>query len=200
MNNLQTLLNQFVIDPDNDYNNLCLAKYYHSIGQTASAVSYYTRTAERTEDQTLMYACLLAASDCFHSQGCRNDSVKGLLQSAIALCPKRPEGYFLLSRFYERVQNWYDSYLISSIGIAVSDFDCKPLPLIVDYPGKYGVLFEKAISSWHCGLCDESRDLLIDLKENYDLDEIHARAVDNNLRTIGFGSFMLNDKFKLIIA
>ena len=184
MNNLQTLLNQFVIDPENDYNNLWLAKHYHSIGQTASAISYYIRTAERTEDQTLMYACLLTASDCFHSQGCRNDSVKGLLQSAIALCPKRPEGYFLLSRFYERVQNWYDSYLISSIGIVVSDFDCEPLPLIVDYPGKYGVLFEKAISSWHCGLCDESRDLLIDLKENYDLDEIHIEAVNKNIAII----------------
>ena len=81
MNNLQTLLNRFVIDPENDYNNLWLAKHYHSIGQTASAISYYIRTAERTEDQTLMYACLLTASDCFHSQGCRNDSVKGLLQS-----------------------------------------------------------------------------------------------------------------------
>lgn len=184
MNNLQTLLNRFVIDPENDYNNLWLAKHYHSIGQTASAVSYYTRTAERTEDQTLMYACLLAASDCFYSQGCRNNSVKGLLQSAIALCPKRPEGYFLLSRFYERVLNWYDSYLISSIGIVVSDFDCKPLPLIVDYPGKYGVLFEKAVSSWHCGLCDESRDLFIDLKENYKLDEIHTEAVDKNIETI----------------
>ena len=199
MNNLQTLLNRFVIDPENDYNNLWLAEHYHSIGQTASAVSYYTRTAERTEDQTLMYASLLAASDCFHSQGCRNNSVKGLLQSAIALCPKRPEGYFLLSRFYEREQNWHDSYLIASIGIVVSDFDCKPLPLVVDYPGKYGVLFEKAVSSWHCGLCDESRDLLIDLKENYKLDKIHSEAVENNLRTIGFGSFMLNDKFKLVI-
>jgi len=184
MNNLQTLLNQFVIDPDNDYNNLWLAKHYHSIGQTASAVSYYTRTAERTEDQTLMYACILAASDCFHSQGCRNDSVKGLLQSAIALCPKRPEGYFLLSRFYERVQNWHDSYLISSIGIVVSDFDCKPLPLIVDYPGFYGILFEKAVSSWWVGLCDESRNILVDLLENYDMDDIHTAAVKNNLERL----------------
>ena len=184
MNDLQTLLNTFIIDPENDYNNLSLAKYYHSIGQTASAVSYYTRTAERTENKTLMYACLLAASDCFHSQGCRNNSVKGLLQSAIAVCPKRPEGYFLLSRFYERVQNWHDSYLISSIGTVVCDLECEPLPLVVDYPGNYGILFEKAVSSWHCGLCDESRDILIDLKENYELDEIHARAVDNNIKSI----------------
>ena len=184
MNNLQTLLNRFVIDPENDYNNLWLAKHYHSIGQTASAVSYYLRTAERTKDKTLMYACLLISSDCFHSQGCRNDSVKGLLQSAIALCPKRPEGYFLLSRFYERVQNWHDSYLIASIGMVVSDFDCDPLPLVVDYPGKYGILFEKAVSSWHCGLCDESRNILVDLLQNYDMDDVHITAVKNNLERL----------------
>ena len=186
MNNLQTLLNKFIIDPESDYNNLNLAKHYHSIGQTASAISYYIRTAERTEDNILMYACLLASSDCFHSQGCRNTSVRGLLQSAIALCPKRPEGYFLLSRFYERIQEWHNSYLISSIGMGVADFNCKPLPLIVDYPGKYGILFEKAVSSWHCGLCDESRDLLIDLKKNYKLDKLHAQAVDNNIATISY--------------
>ena len=184
MNNLQTLLNRFVIDPENDYNNLWLAKHYHSIGQTASAVSYYLRTAERTKDKTLMYACLLISSDCFHSQGCRNDSVKGLLQSAIALCPKRPEGYFLLSRFYERVQNWHDSYLIASIGMVVSDFDCDPLPLVVDYPGNYGILFEKAVSSWHCGLCDESRNILVDLLQNYDMDDVHITAVKNNLERL----------------
>ena len=184
MNNLQTLLNRFVIDPENDYNNLWLAKHYHSIGQTASAVSYYLRTAERTKDKTLMYACLLISSDCFHSQGCRNDSVKGLLQSAIALCPKRPEGYFLLSRFYERMQNWHDSYLIASIGMVVSDFDCDPLPLVVDYPGKYGILFEKAVSSWHCGLCDESRNILVDLLQNYDMDDVHITAVKNNLERL----------------
>ena len=184
MNNLQTLLNRFVIDPENDYNNLWLAKHYHSIGQTASAISYYLRTAERTKDKTLMYACLLISSDCFHSQGCRNDSVKGLLQSAIALCPKRPEGYFLLSRFYERVQNWHDSYLIASIGMVVSDFDCDPLPLVVDYPGKYGILFEKAVSSWHCGLCDESRNILVDLLQNYDMDDVHITAVKNNLERL----------------
>ena len=184
MNNLQTLLNRFVIDPENDYNNLWLAKHYHSIGQTASAISYYLRTAERTKDKTLMYACLLISSDCFHSQGCRNDSVKGLLQSAIALCPKRPEGYFLLSRFYERVQNWHDSYLIASIGMVVSDFDCDPLPLVVDYPGNYGILFEKAVSSWHCGLCDESRNILVDLLQNYDMDDVHITAVKNNLERL----------------
>ena len=146
---MNDLIVKFAKDPENSDINLDLAKYYHSIGQTASAISFYIRTAERTEDKTLMYACLLAASCCFDSQGCRNNSVKGMLQTAVALLPQRPEGYFLLSRFYERDKNYQDSYLISSIGLDVSNFDLESLPLKVDYPGKYGILFERAVSSWH---------------------------------------------------
>jgi FkbM family methyltransferase len=205
MSDLQNYLNEFVRDPENEINNLNLAKYYHSIGQTASAISYYIRTAERTKDKTLMYACLLSASDCFNSQGCRNNSVKGLLQSAVALEPKRPEGYFLLSRFYEREKNYHDSYLISSIGIEVSDFECSPLPLKVDYPGKYGILFEKAVSSWHCGLCDDSREYFLELKNEYwsVIDVSHRQAVIKNLNMLGagfnWGKAAENEWFKNIV-
>ena len=146
MTDLQIQLTNFINDSENPDINLWLAKYYHSIGQTASAISYYIRTAERTEDKTLMYACLLAASGCFDSQGCRNNSVKGILQSAVALLPERPEGYFLLSRFYERDGNYHDAYLISSIGLEVAYTDLPELPLPVDYPGTYGILFERAVS------------------------------------------------------
>ena len=205
MNDLQLYLNEFVNDPENELNNLNLAKYYHSIGQTASAVSYYIRTAEKTEDKTLMYACLLSASDCFNSQGCRNNSVKGLLQSAVALEPKRPEGYYLLSRFYEKEKNYHDAYLISSIGLKVSDFNCKPLPLNVDYPGKYGILFERAVSSWWCGLCDDSRNYFLELKEDYwnDMNEIHKKSVMDNIKFLraGFnwGKAAENQWFKNIV-
>jgi FkbM family methyltransferase len=186
MNDLQNLLNEFVKDAENPTNNLNLAKFYHSIGQTASAVSYYIRTAERTQDKTLMYACLLAASDCFNSQGCRNNSVKGLIQSAIAVDPKRPEGYFLLSRFYEKEKNYHDSYLIASIGGSVANFNLDALPIKVDYPGYYGLLFEKAVSSWWCGLCDDSREYFIELKNKHwdKMDEIHRNSVMNNLKFV----------------
>jgi hypothetical protein len=183
MVDLNTQLVRFIDDPENPDVNLWLAKHYHSIGQTASAISYYVRTAERTEDKTLMYSCLLAASGCFDSQGCRNNSVKGMLQTAVALLPERPEGYFLLSRFYERDGNYHDAYLISSIGMN-SNFDSSPLPLEVDYPGMYGILFERAVSSWHTGLCDDSRKYFLDLRENYweQMDSIHRESVMNNLK------------------
>lgn len=64
-------------------------------------------------------------------------------------------------------KNYQDSYLISSIGLEVSNFNCEPLSLTVDYPGKYGILFERAVSSWWCGLCDDSRKYFLELKNEY---------------------------------
>lgn len=182
---LKTLINQFVLDPDNPDHNFNLALYYHGIGQTASAVSYYIRTAERTTDTLLRYECLLRASKCFDEQGTRGFSVKGLLQHAIALMPTRPEGYFLLSRYYENEKaegSWFNCYMIASVGLEVCNFDLPNLRTDVGYPGKYGIIFEKAVSSWWCGLCSESKELFKDLLINYELDNAHRTAVINNLK------------------
>jgi len=189
MKDLQELLNCFIKDPENPDINFKLANYYHNIEQTATAVSYYIRTAERTSDKKLSYACLLACAYCFDKQGCRSISVKGMLQNAISLMPERPEGYFLLSRFYEREEEYQDSYLISSIGMKLtSNYNIKldKLPIDVGYPGTWGIIFEKAVSSWHCGLTDESKQLFYDLKNNYynSLDYIHQISVDDNIERL----------------
>jgi tetratricopeptide (TPR) repeat protein len=187
MNDLQELLNYFVVNPEEIDINFKLGNYYNSIGQTASAVSYYIRTSERTNDKEKAYSCLLAAANCFDSQGCRSNSVKGMLQNAISLLPSRPEAYFLLSRFYERQSNYQDSYLIASIGESVSNRECGPLDINVGYPGFYGIIFEKAVSAWHCGLCDESCNLHYDLLEKYEMDSIHTGAVTHNIEKLFVG-------------
>ena len=187
MNDLQELLNYFVVNPEEVDINFKLGNYYNSIGQTASAISYYIRTSERTNDKEQAYSCLLAAANCFDLQGCRSNSVKGMLQNAISLLPSRPEAYFLLSRFYERQSNYQDSYLIASIGESVSDRECRPLDINVGYPGFYGIIFEKAVSAWHCGLCDESCNLHYNLLEKYEMDSIHTGAVKHNIDNLFAG-------------
>ena len=181
---LQDLLLAFIEDPDNYKHNFNLGAYYDNIGQTASAVSYYLRCAERTEFDVVKYQCILRSGICFSKQGCRNTTVKGLFQHAVALEPERPEGYYLLSRFYEREQNYHDSYLIASVGEKVSKENNQPLLLNVEYPGFYGILFQKAVASWWVGLCDESRNLFLNLQKNHKLDDIHKQAVENNLNRL----------------
>jgi len=181
---LITLLNQYIQDPSNPESNFQLALHYDNIGQTASATSYYLRTAERTQDDVLKYECLLRASICYDKQGARNFTVKGLVQHAISVCPSRPEAYFLMSVFYEKQTtdgHWNDCYMIASIGEKVADFNSPPLRTYVNYPGGYGIAFQKAVSSWWCGLCDESRNLLLQLKDNPEVQEPFKQCIINNL-------------------
>lgn len=185
MNDLIELINKYIADPVNAENNFALARYYHNIGQTASAVSYYIRTAERTDDVLLQYECLLLAAKCFEKQGTRAFSVTGLLMHAVSLMPRRPEAYFEISKFYEMEKtdgNWFRCYMMASIGVEVSDFNCEPLRTDINFKGKYCLLFQKALSAWWCGLCDQSRDLFRELLSNYVLDDHHRTAVFNNLQ------------------
>jgi hypothetical protein len=71
--------------------------------------------------------------------------------------------------------------MIASIGEKLCDFNCPPLRTQVDYPGDYAILYQKAIASWWCGLCAESRDIFKDLYDNYDLDESHKKTVTDTL-------------------
>lgn len=165
-------LNEFIADPQNPEKNYNLAIYYEEIGQTASALSYYLRTAERTKNKVLQYECLLRASICFDKQGSRNFTVKGLLQNSITTLPKRPEAYYLLAKFYSQENkdgSWNDCYLISTIAENIVETENEPLNNSVSYPGFYGILYYKAISSWWCGLCGESKKLFKELLTNYDL-------------------------------
>lgn len=190
---MQDLLNAYIQDANNAEHNFVLGVRYHDLGQTASAVSFYLRAAERTNDDLLKYECLVRASMCFDSQGSRGLSVRGLLQHAMTICPKRPEAYYLLSRYYERgagshpntdpsVEEWFYGYTFASVGLQVSDFNCPPLRTKVDYPGKHGLLFERGVCAWWCGLCDESRDIMVELYHNWhDIDETHRNAIIRNL-------------------
>lgn len=212
MNNTETytyseLLGLYIDNPSDPIVNFYLGFVYQEMGQTASAVSFYLRSAERTDYDLLKYECLIRASMCFDSQGSRGDSVIGLLQHAVALLPKRPEAYYLLSRYYERIEKWFEGYMLASIGEKVTEQENTKLNTSIDYPGFYGILFEKAVCGWWCGLCDESIEILKDLSVNYPLDKIHRNAVKNNIeRLVGhkkdeeFISFLKNKEQEISIA
>ena len=152
LNILSSLLAIYIDKPEDAEINFKLGYYYHSINQTASAVSFYLRAAERTDDKLLIYECLLRCSMCFDSQGTRNASVEGMLQHAVSLLPKRPEAYFHLSRLCERTQKWFLGYMVSSIGIGVAEPNpAEKLITPIDYPGFWTLQFEKAVCSWWCG-------------------------------------------------
>jgi tetratricopeptide (TPR) repeat protein len=182
---IQPHLLSYIQNPSDPELNFMMALEYDNMGQSASAVSYYLRTAERAQDDLLKYECLIRASICFERQGSRNFTVKGLLQHAVSIMPNRPEAYYHLSRFYEYKQDdghWNDTYMIASIGEDVAGKDQLPTRTDLSYLGRDHLRFQKALSGWHCGLCDESRIIFKDLMRSKQLPEDYKKIVYNNLK------------------
>lgn len=171
-------------DPNSNFD---LGLEYESMGQISSALGMYLRTANITDDNELAYTCLLKMASIFIKLENRPFSTETTFQQAVALLPKRPEAYFLLSQFQERIGKNLESYLTASVGLEVCDFVSTPLPADVGYVGKWGIIFEKAVTSWHCGKEDQARMLFQKLIDEHwnQMDDVHRSSVENNAIRLG---------------
>jgi FkbM family methyltransferase len=187
MKTLDTLLIDYINNPEDAEINFALGRYYDELGQSASAVSYYLRCAERTESADLQYECLLHAARCFELQGKRNLTVRGLLQHAIVIRPTRAEAYWMLSRIYEQdasyKDHWMNAYTISSIGMHCCS-DSTALRHSVGFPGLFALKFQRALTAWWAGLCDEARTLFEELKHDSSISAEYLQLVLKNINII----------------
>jgi len=178
-------LQQFIQQPDLDLNNFWLGYAYESQGQTASAVSFYIRAAERARRKNLVYESILRCGICFRKQTRRDYTVLGRFQQAISVHPTRPEGYLLLSQHHERRGEWYESYMFANIGIAMTvEHQHTPLLTDVEYPGVYSLFFQKAVAAWWVGREAESVELFNQLMAEHEMTDQYRRAVIGNLKSI----------------
>ena len=84
-------LRSFIFDPEDYKKNYDLGLDYYKIGQTASAICFFLRCADRSgDDLDLAYECLIHIGDCFLSQGNRLEHVRCMYKHAISILPKRP--------------------------------------------------------------------------------------------------------------
>lgn len=178
----------YSLDVENPVKNFELALDYEKLGQTASAISFYLRAAELSEDKELSYTSLLRMGLCFESQGNRNQTVRGAYQQAITVLPHRPEAYYLLARNYRNCELYHECYYTCNLSLVTSSFIDK-IDSIPEYPGKYGIIYEKALSSWWWGKNMESRKLFHFLVDNYwdEMDDSHKQSVEKNITSLGAG-------------
>lgn len=168
--------------PFNPELNYALAQAYDRLNQSASAVSFYMRVAEYGEARhtPLIYQSLINVARCLDAQIDREATVSNCLLQAIAVMPFRPEAYFFLSQFHERLGHWREAYTFAEIGLTMSDaFKQEPYAL-AGYYGKYCLEFEKAVAAYWVGRPDESLELLNKLKD-MDIAPEYKVAVLNNL-------------------
>jgi tetratricopeptide (TPR) repeat protein len=183
--NLQSLLKEYLQNPTNPNLNWNIALEYFNLGQTAAAVSFFIRCAERTDDILLQYECLLKTAECYRLQGGRSFTVEGLMKQAIALLPTQPEAYFILAEYYQQESKWIDGYTIASIGETVANTqNIQSLRTSTSYPGKYGLTFLRAVNGWWCGLTAESKKLLRDLIYYAPLNPLYKNACRNNFNIL----------------
>jgi len=179
---LADLVIDFSTDPFNPQKNFDIAVEYQKQNQTASAISFYLRTAEYGYDThpELVYASLLAASLCFESQENRVHTVVNLIMQAISYSPTRPEAYFLLSRFHDRAGEWQKCYTWACVGLAFDAYH-EALPIELDYIGDTCLLFEKAVAGWWIGQKEESKQIFLSLLKR-DLPKVYEDAIVSNLK------------------
>jgi hypothetical protein len=183
----KTPLDEFVLDTEDAQKNFNLGMWYEAQNHLAPALSYFLRASERTEDKTLIYESLIHGFFCYDRQGHREVSAKSMLHQALLVDPKRPEAYYLLSKYFEKHQDWMQSYMFANLGIQISEENICPLQTDVGYPGKYAMLFQKVISGWWWGKAQECREILEDLVSNYwdQMPEYYQNSVENNYSRLG---------------
>lgn len=180
-NNLQKAIETFVQSPGDPAANFLIGYEYDIRGQIAAALSFYLRVAETTTDKDLQYECLLRNFLNISKQKERKHSATGQLLHAISIRPDRPEGYFLLSRYYEREQKWQECYTTACTGLQFIKHEYRLLVTDVEYPAEYALYFQKAISAWWTGKCDESRGMLRWIMDNFYMSDLFANATRNNI-------------------
>lgn len=185
---IEELLTQYSLDTENAEYNFSLGLWYEKEGHTAPALSYFLRCAERADDEDLAYEALIRGSYCYQKQGERDGSSRGMLFQAQAFKPDRPEAYYLLSRYAEKKQWWQDCYITADLGIRYCNFDLPSLRTDVEYPGKYGLLYEKSIAAWWWGKSKETRSLLQQIKNSgCAIQKDHFETIQNTLSQLATG-------------
>jgi len=183
---LEYHLGEFIKDPLNPSKNFNLGLCYDVEGHTVSAASFYLRCAEYSYDNDLSYESLLRLASCLGKQSRRINSERGVYLHAISLIPNRPEAYFLLSQHYEKNKEWLECYAMANLAEFYKN-NSKSTHTDIGYPGEYGPMFQKAVSSWWVGQFKTSEKLFYELADTWgeDMSDNHKTSVINNINFLG---------------
>ncbi len=182
---IQPLLEKYIYSPHDPEINFWLAWEYEKIGQNAAALSYYLRCAELSDNKDLVYECLLKTWYVINKTTRRPVYCHKQLLTAITQHPKRPEAYYLLSRFHEEKKEWKEAYYYASTALELCDLKLPSLRTDVDYPGNFILLFQKALTLWYVGQRDECKKLWKQFITTGDSTDHYHQIGKNNLKKFG---------------
>ena len=182
------LLRQYIYNTKKDVVNFNLAIFYYKKGHTAAALSFFLRTAEFSENESLIYESLIMMGRCLNKQGKRDNSEKTCYLNAISFNPSRPEAYFYLSQYYESKKEWVLSYTYSNMALE-HKINLQPFNVTNESLEDYMLIFQKAVTSWWVGHGEKSRELFFYLVDNYRdlMNQKYFNLVKSNIDNLGLG-------------
>ena len=178
---IEELVIELSKDPFNPTLNFKVAVEYERMHQTASAVSFYLRTAEYG-DGVLAYNSLLKLARCFEDQNDRVSTVSNCILQAASLLPSRPEAYFMMAQFHERLGNWQECYTWACLGLNVK-LPESSLPADIGYHSRDVLDFEKAVAAWWIGRKNEGLAILTKLS-TIDMPVEYVNSIKSNLELL----------------
>jgi GR25 family glycosyltransferase involved in LPS biosynthesis/glycosyltransferase involved in cell wall biosynthesis len=197
---IEELLTEYSQDTENAELNFKIGLWYEYHDQDAAALSFFLRGAERADDDNLAYECLIHGAYSYDRQGTRDMTSKGIFQQALCLLPKRPEAYYHLSNFCRKRSLWQECYIYASTALNFAEFeDNVILKTDIHYPGKYAIIYEKALAAWDWGKIKESYDLLEYIEQNYDIPEDFSKQIDEFRENFKKDEWFFTDEYKNIL-
>lgn len=198
---IEELLVEYAQNTEHAELNFKIGLWYEVNNQDAAALSFFLRAAERAEDDNLAYEALIHGAWSYDRQGTRDMTSKGIFQQALCLLPQRPEAYYHLSNFCRKRSLWQECYIYASTALNFANFDDNPiLKTDVHYPGKYAIMYEKALAAWDWGKIKESYDLLEDIKENYEIPEDFSKELDEFMERFKKIEWFYTDEYREILG
>jgi tetratricopeptide (TPR) repeat protein len=180
-------LESFINDPYNADKTFELAEFYFTQGHYASAMSYYLRTAEYSQNSDRTYEAVLMVAKSLCTLTRRPVTELGLWLNALNLEPGRPEAYLFLSEYYEKQKNYHQMYSYAVMGLR-NHIYAKPMTANLAYEGGYQLGFQRAVAAWWIGRGKESREIFLELVANADnLSDKYRKLVQTNITSLGSG-------------
>ena len=116
IDNRDNHITRFIRDPHNGQKAFDLAEWYLEQGQYSSALGFYSRCAEYSTDDNLIYQSVYMLAGCLAALGRRDNAEELMWLKTIALDKDRPEAYLALSRWYSWRNNNNKAYYYALMG------------------------------------------------------------------------------------
>ena len=180
-------LETFINEPYNADAAFDLAEHYFLNGHYASAMSFYLRTAEYSQNTDKTYEALLMVANSLATLKRRPVTELSLWLNALNFEPGRPEAYLFLSEYYEKQKNYHQMYSYAVMGLR-NHIYAKPITPNVGYEGGYQLGFQRAVAAWWIGRGKEAREIFLELVANANiLSDKYKKLVQTNITSLGSG-------------